>query len=134
MASVRTTCAGAALTLLAISGCMGGGARSTPEGGGAGARGAPPPAAAATGEVRMRAVALYRSGVGFFEQGGEVDGDAATAITVPMDQIDDLLKSLIAEDAGGTVRGVDYDTPDRHGTGLASFGPTSAPISRWSSC
>jgi hypothetical protein len=125
VARVRTTCAGVALTLLAISGCMGGGARSTPEGGaagaGAGAHGAPTPAAVATGELRMRAIALYRSGVGFFEQGGEVDGDATTSITVPMGQIDDLLKSLIAEDAGGTVRGVDYDTPDRQGTGLASF-------------
>ncbi len=98
---------------------MGASARPAREAGGAG--GALTDGAAPSGAVRMRSVALYRSGVGFFAQGGEVEGDDTTSITVPMGQIDEVVYSLVAEDQGGTVRGVDYATPDRQGTGLACF-------------
>ncbi len=59
------------------------------------------PAAAA--EPVLDRVTLSSGGVGQFEFTAEVDGAATLPLAVPLDQVDDLLKSLIVDDpAGGT--------------------------------
>lgn len=45
-------------------------------------------------------VVLYRSGVGYFERHGQLDGDRLT-LRVRKDQVDDLLKSLTVVDRSG---------------------------------
>jgi hypothetical protein len=56
----------------------------------------------------MRQIVLYRSGVGYFERRGSVRGDAEITLTFDADQINDILKSLIVADMGGTVESVGY--------------------------
>ena len=46
-------------------------------------------------------VALYTSGVGYFERSGTVDGDARESLLFPVDQVNDILKSLVLLDTGG---------------------------------
>jgi hypothetical protein len=62
---------------------------------------AAPPAAAA--EPVLKRVVLSTGGVGYFEYEAQVDGDATLALDVPLDQVDDVLKSLVVYDAGGTA-------------------------------
>ncbi|TPV93850.1 MAG: DUF4139 domain-containing protein [Myxococcales bacterium FL481] len=50
--------------------------------------------------LALDSVVLYRSGVGYFERHGEIDGDTLT-LRVRKDQIDDLLKSLTVVDRKG---------------------------------
>ena len=58
-------------------------------------------------------VTLYTSGVGYFERGGVVDGDAAQTLLFPVGQINDVLKSLVLLDnGGGTIRPVTYGALD----------------------
>ena len=46
-------------------------------------------------------VTLYTSGVGYFERGGEVDGDAQITLYFPVGAVNDVLKSLVLLDGGG---------------------------------
>src|SRR6187455_2769454 len=63
--------------------------------------GARKPYATTGGALQLSKVVLYRNGVGYFERGGRVDGDALT-IRVRKDQVNDLLKSLtVVERKGG---------------------------------
>src|SRR5271163_2348708 len=62
---------------------------------------APPPAAAA--DLALKRVVLSTGGVGYFEYEAAVAGDAALALDVPLDQVDDVLKSLVVYDAGGSA-------------------------------
>ncbi|MGD9617556.1 MAG: DUF4139 domain-containing protein [Alphaproteobacteria bacterium] len=59
------------------------------------------PAAAAT--LALKRVVLSNGGVGYFEYEAPVEGDATVTLDVPLDQVDDVLKSLVVYDAGGTV-------------------------------
>ena len=59
------------------------------------------PAAAAT--LALKRVVLSTGGVGYFEYEAPVDGDANLTLDVPLDQVDDVLKSLVVYDSGGTV-------------------------------
>ena len=52
---------------------------------------------------------LSSGGLGYYEYAAEIDGDATVELTVPLDQVDDVLKSLSntttrAESAGSTCR------------------------------
>ncbi|MCC7425369.1 MAG: DUF4139 domain-containing protein [Alphaproteobacteria bacterium] len=63
------------------------------------------PAAAA--ELQLRRVILSSGGVGYFEFDAAVAGPETLALTVPLDQVDDVLKSLVVTDPSGgaaTVR------------------------------
>jgi len=72
--------------------------------------GTPLPAPAA---LPVTGVTLYTSGVGYFERGGVVDGDAAQTLLFPVGQINDVLKSLVLLDnGGGTIRPVTYGALD----------------------
>src|SRR5205085_5739361 len=59
------------------------------------------PAASAT--LALQRVVLSSGGVGYFEYEAPVEGDATVTLDVPLDQVDDLLKSLVVYDAAGTV-------------------------------
>ena len=58
---------------------------------------------AEAGELALKRVVLSTGGVGYFEYEAPVEGDAALTLDVPLDQVDDVLKSLVVYDSGGTV-------------------------------
>ncbi len=67
----------------------------------------------ASAALPVTGVTLYTSGVGYFERGGLVDGDAAQTLLFPVGQINDVLKSLVLLDnGGGTIRPVTYGALD----------------------
>lgn len=49
----------------------------------------------------LKKIVLFNSGVGFFEHVGEVTGDASVDLQFNVDDINDLLKSLVPQDLGG---------------------------------
>jgi hypothetical protein len=54
---------------------------------------------------------LYSSGVGFFQREGQVDGNARIDLTFPVQDINDLLKSMVLQDlSGGLISAVSYDS------------------------
>src|SRR5579862_2258381 len=59
------------------------------------------PAAAA--DLVLKRVVLSTGGVGYFEYEAQVDGDAKLGLDVPLDQVDDVLKSLAVYDAEGSA-------------------------------
>jgi hypothetical protein len=67
-------------------------------------------------------VVLFNSGVGYLQREGEVSGDARVEMTFPTSDINDLLKSLVLQDAGGGKIGViSYDSQDPVDKILRSF-------------
>ncbi len=73
-------------------------------------------------EVPVRAVALFSSGVGYFEHAGTVRGDTNAELRFKTHQINDILKSLVLEDAdGGRVSAVVYPSQDPLAKTLRSF-------------
>jgi hypothetical protein len=59
--------------------------------------------AAHAADLSLRRVVLSSGGVGYFEYAASVDGDATLSLDVPLDQVDDILKSLVVYDPSGTV-------------------------------
>ncbi|MGE0258332.1 MAG: hypothetical protein AB7T18_06205 [Alphaproteobacteria bacterium] len=59
------------------------------------------PAIAAT--PTLKRVMLSSGGVGYFEYEAPVEGDATVTLDVPLDQVDDVLKSLVVYDSVGGV-------------------------------
>jgi hypothetical protein len=56
-------------------------------------------------------VMLYSSGVGFFQREGSVEGDARVDLSFPVNDINDLIKSMVLRDLdGGHVSAVSYDS------------------------
>jgi hypothetical protein len=67
-------------------------------------------------------VVLFNSGVGYFQREGQIDGDAHVDLSFPAGDVNDLLKSLILQDAGGgKVGAVSYDSADPLERTLKSF-------------
>lgn len=60
----------------------------------------------------LEKVVLFTSGVGFFQHAGEVTGDASVEMSFKADEINDLLKSMVVEDAGGAAATVSYASRD----------------------
>lgn len=54
-------------------------------------------------DLALKRVVLSTGGVGYFEYEAAVDGNATLSLDVPLDQVDDVLKSLIVYDAAGSV-------------------------------
>jgi hypothetical protein len=71
--------------------------------------------------VPVKAVILYSSGVGYFEHAGTVKGDAATQLQFDTAQINDVLKSLVLQDKGGSVGTVTYASQNPLDKTLKSF-------------
>ena len=54
-------------------------------------------------ELTLERVLLSTGGVGYLEYGAEVQGNAELELNVPLDQVDDVLKSIVVYDTGGGV-------------------------------
>jgi exonuclease VII small subunit len=65
---------------------------------------------------------LYRSGVGSFERRGQITGDMSVQLKFNVDQINDILKSMVVLDMGGRVESVGYGSKDPLSRRLSSFG------------
>lgn len=67
-------------------------------------------------------IVLFSSGVGYFQRDGLVEGDARINLQFQAQNINDLLKSLVVQDAGGgRVSTVSYDSRDPIEKTLKSF-------------
>src|ERR1700731_4583442 len=54
-------------------------------------------------DLSLERIILSSGGVGFFEYEAVVDGNATLSLDVPLDQVDDILKSLVVYDDNGTA-------------------------------
>jgi hypothetical protein len=73
-------------------------------------------------DVPVSKVALYSSGVGYFEHAGKVAGNGTTTLRFKAEQVNDILKSLVLQDLdGGTVSTVSYPSQDPLGRSLKGF-------------
>lgn len=64
-------------------------------------------------KVPLKRIVLFNSGVGFFERGAEIDGDARVELKFNVENVNDLLKSMVLEDlGGGRVSTVTYGSQD----------------------
>ena len=78
--------------------------------------------AAPPAQLPLTRIVLYGSGVGYFQRDGRIDGDQHVTLRFKVDTINDLLKSLIAQDLdGGQVTTVTYDARDPLTRTLKSF-------------
>src|SRR5687768_2369769 len=57
----------------------------------------------ASNALELRRVILSTGGIGYFEYEGVVEGNVQMPITVRLDQVDDVLKSLVIYDSRGTA-------------------------------
>ena len=77
------------------------------------------------GELELKKVMLSSAGVGYLEYATEADGPVTLGMDVPLEQIDDVLKSLVVFDSAGGVGGIEL--PGRDGAAAAfgdvPFGP-----------
>ncbi len=76
----------------------------------------------AASDVPVKRVALFSSGVGYFEHAGSVAGDVETVLHFKTEQINDVLKSLVLQDmGGGQISSVSYPSQDPLGKLLKGF-------------
>ncbi len=81
----------------------------------------PDPAKPATTLPIAQAI-LYSSGVGYFQREGAVEGNARVDLTFPIQDINDLLKSMVLQDlGGGSVSAVSFDSQSPVEKTLQSF-------------
>jgi hypothetical protein len=65
---------------------------------------------------------LFSSGVGFFQREGQVEGDARVDLSFPVQDINDLLKSMVLQDLNdGHIAAVSYESRDPIEKTLRSF-------------
>src|SRR5438105_3350146 len=57
-------------------------------------------------DLALKRVMLSSGGLGYFEYEATVDGDATLRLTVSLQQVDDVLKSLVVYDDKGGVGGL----------------------------
>ncbi|HME25936.1 MAG TPA: DUF4139 domain-containing protein [Acetobacteraceae bacterium] len=76
-------------------------------------------------DLALKRVMLSSAGVGYFEFEAEVDGAATLGLDVPLDQVDDVLTSLVVFDSTGAVGTVELPGRDntRANFGNVPFGP-----------
>ena len=73
-------------------------------------------------DLPLNRVVLFTSGVGFFEHGGKVSGDARIDLKFNVNDINDLLKSMVLEDqGGGRISTVTYGSRDPISKTLKTF-------------
>ncbi len=89
-------------------------------------------APAAASDLTLKRVMLSTAGVGYFEYAADVDGNTTLGLDIPLDQVDDVLKSLIVFDSAGAVGGIELPGRDasRVAFGDVPFGPDAlaAPL------
>jgi hypothetical protein len=83
------------------------------------------PALAQQGDLALSRVMLSSGGVGYVEYAATVSGAAALRLPVPLEQVDDVLKSLVVFDSQGGVGAVTLPGRDatRAAFGDVPFGP-----------
>ena len=59
--------------------------------------------AGAADDLALKRVLLSTGGVGYFEYAADVDGDATLSLRVGLDQVDDVLKSVVVYDDRGEI-------------------------------
>ncbi len=70
-------------------------------------------AAAGDSKLPIKRVVMFSSGVGYFQHQGKVDGDASVDLKFRVDNVNDLLKSMVLEDrGGGQISTVTYGSRD----------------------
>ena len=76
-------------------------------------------------ELALKRVMLSSGGVGYFEYEAEVEGAATLTLDVPLEQVDDVLKSLVVFDSAGNIGGLTLPGRDgaRSAFGDVPFGP-----------
>ena len=74
---------------------------------------------AAADNLTLRRVMLSTAGVGYFEYAADVDGNTTLGLDIPLEQVDDVLKSLVVFDSAGGVGGIELPGRD---TSRAAFG------------
>src|ERR1700692_3777987 len=63
------------------------------------------------GQLPIAQVVLFSSGVGYFQREGVVDGNARVDLSFPVQDINDLIKSMVLRDLdGGVISTVNYDS------------------------
>jgi hypothetical protein len=88
----------------------------------AGAEKADADPASKSGALPVSRVILYSSGVGYFQRSGKVRDNSRVDLSFPVQDINDLLKSLVLQDlGGGQVSAVSYDSHDPVEKTLQSF-------------
>ena len=81
-----------------------------------------PAAEPVAAELPLEKVVLFTSGVGYFQHGGKVTGDATVEMSFKSENVNDLLKSMVVEDlGGGTVPAVSYASRDPITKTLGTF-------------
>jgi hypothetical protein len=79
--------------------------------------------AADTADLKVTRVAIFSSGVAYYECATTVDGNATAELNFRTDQINDIIKSLVVQDLdGGSVGTVSYASRDPIDKTLRSFG------------
>lgn len=73
-------------------------------------------------DLTVTRVVLYKNGVAYFERSGSVPAGEAARLEFKAAEMDDVLKSLIVEDASGGVRQVRYDLNEPLERKLADLG------------
>src|SRR5262245_34825222 len=62
-------------------------------------------------QLPVAQVILYSSGVGYFQREGEIEGSSRIDLSFPVQDINDLLKSMVLQDmGGGRISAVSYDS------------------------
>lgn len=76
-------------------------------------------------ELALKRVMLSSAGVGYFEYEAQVEGEAALGLDVPLEQVDDVLTSLVVFDSAGGVGTLELPGRDdtRTAFGNVPFGP-----------
>jgi hypothetical protein len=70
-----------------------------------------PPQTVGTQQLPIGQVVLFSSGVGYFQREGTVDGTSRVDLSFPVQDINDLLKSMVLRDLdGGHISTVSYDS------------------------
>jgi hypothetical protein len=73
-------------------------------------------------QLPVAQVILYSSGVGYFQREGEVEGSQRIDLSFPVQDINDLLKSMVLQDlGGGHISAVSYDSQAPIDKTLRSF-------------
>jgi hypothetical protein len=82
---------------------------------------------AVASDLALKRVMLSSAGVGYFEYETEVDGPAHLGLDIPLDQVDDVLTSLVVFDSAGAVGTVELPGRDNINASFANlpFGPES---------
>src|SRR5260370_22525933 len=92
----------------------------SPTRGGSGPAADQPPAVSVY--LPLTHVHLFSSGVGYFQREGVVEGNARVDLTFPVNDVNDLLKSMILQDLdGGRISAVGYDSHDPADRTLRGF-------------